>query len=165
MRRSLKCLELHDVLAGLAVLVGLAGTVVPVLPGLALQVAAVVIWAFEESSPTGWAVLTLVVAVAMAASILKYLYPGRQLKEGGVPGWVLFVAVIVGIICFFPIPVVGGPLGFVATVYVFERARRGREQAWPSTKTALKAVLQSIGIELGGAFLVTLVFFSGALLA
>jgi len=147
------------------VLIGLVGTVIPVLPGLLLQVVAVTVWALEESSATGWAVLALVIVIALAASILKYLYPGRQLKEGGVPGWVLFAAVIVGIICFFPIPVVGGPIGFVVTVYVFERARKGPERAWPSTKTALNAVLQSIGIELGGAFLVTLVFFSGALLA
>ena len=146
-------------------LIGLVGTVIPVLPGLLLQVVAVTVWALEESSATGWAVLALVIVIALAASILKYLYPGRQLKEGGVPGWVLFAAVIVGIICFFPVPVVGGPIGFVVTVYVFERARKGPERAWPSTKTALNAVLQSIGIELGGAFLVTLVFFSGALLA
>lgn len=158
-------METHDILAGLAVLIGLVGTVIPVLPGLILQLVAVTIWAFEEASPTGWVVLALVVALVVTASILKYLYPGRRLKEGGVPGWVLIIAVIVGIICFFPIPVVGGPIGFVATIYLFERARRGPEQAWPSTKTALKAVLQSMGIEIGGAFLVTVVFFSGALLA
>jgi uncharacterized protein YqgC (DUF456 family) len=157
-------LQAHDVLAGIAVLAGLLGTVIPILPGLVLQVAAVALWAFEESSPTGWTVLVTVVLLAGAATILKYLFPSRRLKDAGVPGRVLFLAVLVGIVCFFPLPVVGGPLGFVATIYLFERARKGADQAWPSTKTAIKAVLQSIGIELGGAFLITVVFFTSALL-
>jgi uncharacterized protein YqgC (DUF456 family) len=157
-------LQAHDVLAGVAVLVGLLGTVVPIIPGLVLQVIAVTVWAFEESSPTGWSVLIAVVLLAASATILKYLSPGRQLKEAGVPGRVLTLALIVGMILFFPLPVVGGPLGFVATIYLFERMRVGPQQAWPSTRAAIKAVLQSIGIEMGGAFLIAVVFFTSALL-
>ncbi|HET8739349.1 MAG TPA: DUF456 domain-containing protein [Acidimicrobiia bacterium] len=157
-------MQAHDVLAGVAVLVGLLGTVVPIIPGLVLQVIAVTVWAFEESSPTGWSVLIAVVLLAASATILKYLSPGRQLKEAGVPGRVLTLALIVGMILFFPLPVVGGPLGFVATIYLFERMRVGPQQAWPSTRAAIKAVLQSIGIEMGGAFLIAVVFFTSALL-
>jgi uncharacterized protein YqgC (DUF456 family) len=157
-------LQAHDVLAGVAVLVGLLGTVVPIIPGLVLQVIAVTVWAFEESSPTGWSVLIAVVLLAASATILKYLSPGRQLKEAGVPGRVLTLALIVGMILFFPLPVVGGPLGFVATIYLFERMRVGPQQAWPSTRAAIKAVLQSIGIEMGGAFLIAVVFSTSALL-
>ena len=157
-------MQAHDVLAGAAVLVGLLGTVVPIIPGLVLQVIAVTVWAFEESSPTGWSVLIAVVLLAASATILKYLSPGRQLKEAGVPGRVLTLALIVGMILFFPLPVVGGPLGFVATIYLFERMRVGPQQAWPSTRAAIKAVLQSIGIEMGGAFLIAVVFFTSALL-
>jgi uncharacterized protein YqgC (DUF456 family) len=138
--------------------------VVPIIPGLVLQVIAVTVWAFEESSPTGWSVLIAVVLLAASATILKYLSPGRQLKEAGVPGRVLTLALIVGMILFFPLPVVGGPLGFVATIYLFERMRVGPQQAWPSTRAAIKAVLQSIGIEMGGAFLIAVVFFTSALL-
>lgn len=157
-------MEIHDVLAGLVVLVGLIGIVVVVLPGLALQVAAVAVWAFEESTFTGWVVLGVVVALAVAASVLKYLFPGRRLREAGIPGSVLLLAVAVAAVGLFVIPVIGAPLGFVLTVYSFERARKGREQAWPSTKHALRAVFTSIGIELAGGFLIALVFFGGALL-
>jgi hypothetical protein len=52
----------------------------------------------------------------------------------------------------------------VATVYVFERARRGRAQAWPSTRAAIRALLTSIGIELAGGFLILIVFVAGALI-
>jgi uncharacterized protein YqgC (DUF456 family) len=157
-------LEIHDILAGLAVLVGLVGIVVPILPGLALQVVAVALWAFEESNFTGWVVLGLAVGLAAAATVFKYLFPGRRLKATGVPGWVLLAAVLVGVIGLFALPVIGAPIGFVLTIYFFERARKGKALAWPSTKGALRAVLTSIGIELVGGFSIAVLFFVGALL-
>jgi uncharacterized protein YqgC (DUF456 family) len=156
-------LEVVDVLAGIAVLAGMVGTVVPILPGLVLQVIAITIWAFEKQTTVGWAVLGVVLALAATATLLKYMHPGRRLKEAGVPGSVLFLAVLAGVFGLFAIPVIGAPLFFVLAIYVFERVRRGGEQAWPSTQTALKAVLQSIGIELVGAFLIAVTFFIGVL--
>lgn len=145
-------------------LVGLIGIVVVIVPGLVLQVAAVALWAFEESAVPGWVVLGLVLALAVGTSVVKYVFPGRRLKEEGVPGSVLLLAVLVAIVGLFAIPVVGAPLGFILTVYVFERMRRGKEQAWPSTKSAVRAAFTSIGIELAGGFLIAIVFFAGALL-
>lgn len=157
-------MEFHDVLAGIAVLIGLVGIVLVFLPGLLLQVIAVALWAFEESSTMGWVVFGVVVGLALMATILKYVFPHRQLRSEGVPGWILFVAVVVAVVGFFAIPVVGAPLGFILTIYVFERVRRGPSKAWPSTKAALKAVMTSTGIELAGGFLILLVFVAGALL-
>lgn len=157
-------MEVHDFLAGVAVLVGLMGIVVPVLPGLALQVLAIGLWAFEESSLEGWVLLGLVVTIALATSIFKYLSPGRRLKQAGIPGWLLLTAVLVAAVGLFVIPVVGAPIGFVLTIYLFERSRRGKDRAWPSTKTALRAVATSIGIELAGGFAIAVVYFGGILL-
>lgn len=157
-------MDLVDVLAGIGVLLGLVGVVVAVVPGLVLQVIAVTIWSFEKGSALGWIVLGLVLAIAAIATVLKYAFPHRRLREEGVPGWVLFVAVVASIIGFFVIPVIGAPIAFILTVYLFERVRRGPTQAWPSTKTALRAVLTSMGIELAGGFAITIVFFAGVFL-
>lgn len=157
-------MEIHDILAGIGVLVGLVGIVLVFLPGLALQVAAVAIWAFEESTILAWVVLGVVITLALGATILKYLFPQRRMRAEGVPGWVLFVAVIAAVVGLFVVPVIGAPLGFVLTVYVFERVRRGAARAWPSTKSALKAVLTSTGIELAGGFLILIVFVLGVFL-
>jgi uncharacterized protein YqgC (DUF456 family) len=157
-------LEIHDFLAGVLVLAGLVGIVVPVLPGLLLQIGAIAFWAFEESSFVGWVVLVLAIVLAIAASVIKFVFPGKRLKEAQVPGWLVLVAVSVAIVGLFVIPVVGAPIGFVLTIYLFERARHGGERAWPSTKSALRAVLQSIGIELSGGFLIAVVFFFGVFL-
>lgn len=145
-------------------LVGLVGIVLVFVPGLVLQIAAVGVWAFEESTAVGWAVLALVVALAVGASLLKYLYPGRRLRDAGVPGQVLLIAVLVAIVGLFAIPVIGAPMGFVLTIYLFERGRLGKARAWPSTKSALTAVLTSLGIELAGGFLILVVFVAGTLL-
>lgn len=156
-------MEVHDLLAGIAVLVGLIGIVLVFLPGMLLQVVAVFLWALEESNAVGWLVFGVVVTLVLATTILKYVFPKRKLTAAGIPGWLLFLAVAVAIVGLFIIPVVGAPLGFVLTIYVFERARHGRERAWPSTKTAVRSVLTSMGIELAGGFLILLVFVAGAL--
>jgi uncharacterized protein len=140
------------------VFLGLGGIVIPILPGLTLQVAAVMVWALAEGSPMGWVVAGVSVVVAAVATVLKYTRPGRRLKEAGVPTRVLAVAVVAAIVGFFVLPVVGVVLGFVLALYVFERARVGREHAWPSTKTALIAIAQSIGIELAGGLLILILF-------
>jgi len=56
------------------------------------------------------------------------------------------------------VPVVGLVLGFVLGVYLAERARLGRDGAWPSTRTALGAVGWSILIELAAGLLATAVW-------
>lgn len=142
----------------MVVFLGLGGIVIPILPGLTLQVAAVMLWAVAEGSPMGWVVAGVTLAVAGVATVLKYTRPGRRLKEAGVPTRVLAVAVVAAIVGFFVVPVVGVLLGFVLALYVFERARVGPESAWPSTKTALLAIAQSIGIELAGGLLILILF-------
>lgn len=154
---------MHDIIAGLAVLIGVFGVVVVLVPGLALQVLAVVVWAVVESSPGAWVTLGTVLAVAMGATVLKYLHPGRRLRAAGITNRLLIMATAAAALGFFAVPVVGAPLGFVLSIYLFERKRKGREAAWPSTKAALTAVVASIGIELAGAFVIVAVFFAGAL--
>ncbi len=146
------------------VVIGLGGIILPILPGLFLQLFAVVFWAFEESTAVAWAVAGLSLLVTVAVTFLKYTRPGRKLKDAGIPMWVLVVAVGLGILGFFVIPVVGGPLAFVLAVYVFERVRSGRERAWPSTKVALVALAQSVGIELAGGVTILLLLLAGVFL-
>jgi len=146
------------------VVIGLGGIILPVLPGLLLQVGAIAFWAFEESSGVGWAIAGLTLAIALTATVIKYARPGRRLRDAGVAYWVLALSVLAGVIGFFAIPVVGAVIGFVLALYVFERARVGGGQAWPSTKTALTAIAQSIGIELTAGFVIVAIFVAGILL-
>ena len=154
-------------ISGAAVLIGVIGVLIPMLPGLLLCWAGVMVWAvFGGHGAVGWTVAvaaTLVLGLGLAA---KYLVPGRNLKRAGVPNLTLFLGGVAGIIGFFLIPVVGLVLGFVLGVFVVERIRQNdNTRAWQSTKHALKAAGVSMLIELATALLITGIWIGGLLLA
>ena len=151
-----------DVLVGLAILVGLVGILVPVLPGTLLIAAAVLVWALQAGSVAGWVVFAAVFVLLGLGAVGKYVVPGRGLRSAGVPHLTLLVGGLLGIVGFFVIPVVGLLIGFVAGVYLSELARVGRALAWPSTRAALKAAGLSVLIELAAALLAAGTWLVGA---
>jgi uncharacterized protein len=153
-----------DLLVGLAILVGLVGIVVPVLPGSVLILGAVLVWALEVSSSLGWAVFAAAATVLVIGGVVKYAVPGRRLKAVGVPNRSLIAGGLLGIVGFFVIPVVGLVVGFVLGLYVSELQRLGRAAAWPSTRSALGAVGLSMLIELLTGLLAALTWVAGVLL-
>ncbi len=83
------------------------------------------------------------------AQIVKYLVPGRRLRDAGVPRQSILAGILVAVVGFFLIPVVGFFIGFPLGVYLEERRRlREHVSAWQSTKEALRAMGVSILIEL-----------------
>lgn len=145
-------LTAQNTLIALVMLVGTLGIVIPVLPGLLLVWGGALIWAIERQSQTGWIVLGVATVAYAAGLAAQYLVPGRRMRAAGVGSWTILIALGVGVVGFFVIPVVGGPIAFVAAVYGIERLRiRESGRAWEATKHALRAVLLNIGIELATA--------------
>lgn len=151
--------SLATVLVGVAIFVGILGIVVPVLPGALLSLGAILVWALEEQSSTGWLVLAAAVVLIGASQVVKYVVPERRLRESGLPRRSMFIGVLLGIVGFFLIPVVGMFVGFPLGVYLSERQRLGaHDQAWASTKHALRATGLSILIEFIGTSLAAAVW-------
>ena len=137
----------------LAMLVGTVGIVVPVLPGLLLVWGATLVWAFERQDPTGWVVFAVSTVLYAAGLVTQYLVPGRHMKRSGVDSRIVAVALGVAVVGFFVVPVIGGPLGFVAAVYLLERIKHhDHATAWRATGHAIRAVGLNIGVELLTAF-------------
>ncbi len=153
-----------ELLVAVVIAVGIAGIIVPVLPGTVLILGAILVWALEIGTSTGWVVFALCATLLVSGSVVKYLVPGRRLKASGVPGRTLLVGGLLAFVGFFVIPVIGMFIGFVLGVYVAERARVGATRAWPSTVGALKAVGVSILIELVAAFLAAVTWVVGVAL-
>jgi uncharacterized protein YqgC (DUF456 family) len=152
------------ILVGAAIVVGLVGVVVPVLPGAFLVLGAILVWALAEQSATGWIVFSLAVLFTAAAQILKYALPGRQLKASGIPSTTLLLGAVVGVVGFFVLPIVGLPVGFILGIYLAEVYRlRDVGTAWAATVQALRAVGWSILIELAGAGLAASAWFAAVL--
>lgn len=156
-------MDVTDFLVGVAVVIGLIGIVVPVLPGSVLILAAVLVWALEVGTGAAWLVFAAVATLLVVGAVVKYAVPGRRLRTAGVPNRTLWAGAALGLVGFFVIPVLGLFLGFVLGVYLAESRRVGRALAWPSTTHALKAVGLSVLIELAAALLATGVWLAGAL--
>jgi uncharacterized protein YqgC (DUF456 family) len=154
----------ETVLAAVLIVVGIVGVLVPVLPGLLLVLAGIAVWAVPRNDAVGWTVLGLAVLVVAAGTVVKYLLPGRRLREAGVPMRTMAFGGVLGFVGFFVIPVVGVFLGFVLGVYLAERARLGASRAGAATRQALSAVGWSILIELATGLLAAAVWVGGLVL-
>ena len=144
-----------EMLVGLAVAVGIAGVVVPILPACC--------WCGPQSSSgASWRAVRPAGAWSperpssqRVSQVVKYVVPGRRLRRAGVPDHALLVGGLVGIVGFFVIPVVGLFVGFAAGVYVAERLRlHDHRAAWSATGHALRAAGLSILLELAAAMLI-----------
>jgi uncharacterized protein YqgC (DUF456 family) len=147
------------VLVALAIAVGLVGIIVPLLPGALLVLAAIAVWAVLEHTVLSWVTLGIVTVLIGGSTVIKYLWPARRMRQADVGRWSLVTGAVLGIIGFFVIPVLGLVIGFVVGVYLAELTLRGdARRAWASTVHALKGVALSVGVELTGALLSTIVW-------
>jgi len=150
------------ILVALAIAVGIVGIIVPLLPGILLVYAAIVIWAVVVHNMAGWVTLGVVTVLIGATTLIKYTWPMKRMRAADVRTRTLLAGAVLGIIGFFVIPVVGLIIGFVLGVYLAELAgRRDQRVAWTSTKHALKGVALSVGVELTGALLATVAWAFG----
>jgi len=150
------------ILVALAIAVGLAGIVIPLLPGTLLVFAAIAVWAVIENNVTGWVTLGVATALLAVATLIKYTWPVKRMRAADVRTLSLVAGGVLGIVGFFVIPVVGLLIGFVLGVYLAELAnRRDQRVAWTSTKHAVKGVALSVGVELAGALLATVAWVTG----
>lgn len=157
-------MNLTELLVALLIAVGIAGIIIPVLPGTILVLGAIVLWAWETGGSTAWIVALVAFLLLAGGTVVKYALPGRRLKASGVPNRTLLIGAGFAFVGFFVVPVVGLLLGFVLGVYVAERMRVGGAAAWPSTIAALRAVGASILIELVAAVLAALTWVVGLVL-
>lgn len=142
-----------EVVSALLMVVGVLGIVIPVLPGLLLIVAAVLVWALVEQSTLGWVMLAIAVVIYVGGSVLQWLVPGKRMRRAGVRTSTLLAGVVAAIVMAFVIPVVGLFVGFPLGIFVVSFVRtRDRTEAWAATKHALRAVGTNILIELVTAF-------------
>lgn len=124
----------------LAMAVGIAGTVVPVLPGLVLVAGAALVYgAVDGFGTVGIVASALIVAVGVAGTVAGVVVPQRAASASGAPRSSIFVGAVGAAIGFFVVPIVGLPLGGVVGIYLGERARTGDAgTAWRTTRATVR---------------------------
>lgn len=125
----------------LVMAIGVAGTVVPVVPGLGLVAAAALVYGVVEGfGAVGVVAMLLIVALGAAGTAAGVVLPGRAAVRTGATRRSLALAAAGAVVGFFVVPVVGLPLGAVVGIYVGERLRTGDGAvAWRSTIATVKA--------------------------
>lgn len=145
------------IVAATLMAVGIAGLVIPALPGLLCVLGGVLVWALGHSGPTAWTVFAVASVVAAIGYVVQYLVPGRHLTRAGVPKRSSLVGIVCGVVGFFVVPVVGLLVGFVVGVLLAELLRqRSFAPAWASTRVAVKAAVMSVWIELLAALVIAI---------
>jgi uncharacterized protein YqgC (DUF456 family) len=153
-----------EALVAVACLIGIVGTIVPVLPGALLIGGAILAWAVVEGGAVAWTAAVAAVLVLLVGYVLTLWIPGRRMSAAGIPTRTLVAGGLLGIAGLFVVPVVGLPLGFVLGVYLAERLRlRTHAAAWPSTIEAMKGTGLSVLIGLVAAVMATGVWAAVAL--
>ena len=139
----------------LVMAIGLAGTIVPFVPGTSMIWAAALVYGLVAGfAPAGWIAFSAITVLLVTGTALKIVLPHRRGKAGGAPTRTLVIGALSGIVGFFVIPVVGLPLGAVAGVLVAEYTRtRSWPRAWRSTKGVIVgiglAALAELGVGIG----------------
>ena len=137
-------------LALVAMLLGLVGVVVPVMPGLLIVwLAGVGTLLWQEADLTGWfvaGVLTVLFGLGTAATL--YL-PARTGRRGGLTAGTVGAVLAGALVGFVVVPVAGLILGAAVGLYLGERLRLGgHQQAWASMWTVLRAYGVGVLVEL-----------------
>ncbi len=153
------------VVCGLAIVVGVAGIIIPVLPGSILIIISLLVWAIVLGSPLGWTVFGIGVVLAAAGMASSAVLTGRVMKERSIPGRSVVFGLALGVVGFFVIPVVGLLVGFAVGLFLSEYARqREIKPAVSSSVAALKATGLGMLAEFGFASLAAGTWGAGVLI-
>ena len=143
------------ILCGLAILVGVAGTIVPVLPGGFLIGLSLLAWAiWGGAGTTGWVVFGVGIVFVLAGMAASAVLTGRKLKQHRIPSRSVVTGLVLGVVGMFIIPVVGLFVGFAAGLLLSELHRtRVLGTAVATSWAALKATGLGMIVEFGLACL------------
>jgi uncharacterized protein YqgC (DUF456 family) len=143
------------VLCGLAILVGVAGTIIPVLPGSILIGLSLLSWAiWGGAGTTGWVVFGVGMVFVLAGISASAVLTGRKLRQHNIPGRSVVAGLVLGVVGMFIVPVVGLVVGFAAGLLLSELHRtRTLPAAAASSWAALKATGFGMIVEFGLACL------------
>ena len=150
--------------AALLLVVGVLGTIIPILPGSLLTIGTLLVWAWVLGSTASWTAALIGVALAVVGMSASAILTGRKMRREQIPRGPVIIGVIVGVVGMFIVPVVGLFLGFALGLLLAEYARRkDLASAWRSSVEAMKSMGFGMLLECACASLATFAFVVGAI--
>jgi len=128
-----------SLLAVLLIMVGVVGTVYPILPGSILIPS--LAWAWILGSSASWTFGIVAAGLAIAGLSASAVLTGRSLRREKVTRGPIMAGVVGAIIGFFVLPVVGLFIGFAVGLFASQWARlKDGRAARASSVNALKTM-------------------------
>ena len=143
--------SLIQLLCIVLLIVGILGTVLPVLPGLLLSLCGLLIYKFGTDAPLSMVYIWIFVFLTAISVVLNYVIPAKTTRKYGGTRWGSIGSIIGTIAGMFLIPVPFGFLiGMFLGVFVGELLHdaNDKKKAWNSTKGALIGFLYGTGFNL-----------------
>ena len=144
------------------ILVGLVGTVVPILPGMILVWFTVIVYSWRTGfEALGWPSLIIITIIALVAGLSNIWLPLLGAKKTGAAKRALFLGIVGAIVGTFviPIPILGTVIGYAIGVFLGELMK---QRDW---RLALKASLGGLAgwgistiVEIVGALIILAIF-------
>ena len=131
-----------------AMLVGLL--VIPFLPGLVIIWVAALGYGLAAGFGTlGWIMFAILTVLMLAGTVVDNVLMGTSAHKEGAPWWVILIAMAAAIVGSFviPIPIIGGILAALLTLFAVEWIRR---KDWRKALASIKGML----IGWGWAFVI-----------
>lgn len=150
----------------IVLLVGLAGTILPVLPGILLMWAAVVSYGFVAGFDA-IAIIAILVSTMLAAGSIAVgvMLPKQAAEAAGASSRSQWAAVLGAIVGFFVIPIIGVVVGAVAGIAIAEYLdKRDWAPAWESTKGVLSGMGIAAIAQFGIGVMILFIFLAWAAL-
>lgn len=153
--------EIVKLLSYFGLMLGLIGTVAPILPGPALVWLSALVWAWADGfERVGWptlAVMAVLAVLATVADLLLSTYGGRR---GGAAWSSLALSSVLAILGFLAFSLPGAIVAALAGVLLAEWRRHGQDwrRAWQSSKGMLLGWVASFFVQLALVLLMLLVF-------
>lgn len=143
----------HSLISFLSIvllILGILGTFLPVLPGLVLSLAGLLIYKYGTDSDLSILYIWAFVILTLASAVLNYVIPAKTNRKYGGTRWGSIGSVIGTIVgLFLPIPL-GFLVGMFAGVFIGEllHDRKDINKALKSTKGAFIGFIYGTGFSL-----------------
>jgi len=141
---------LINIICIILLILGILGTFLPVLPGLVLSLAGLLIYKYGTDADLSMLYIWVFVILTIASAVLNYVIPAKTNQKYGGTRWGSIgsvIGMIIGI--FLPIPL-GFLIGMFAGVFVGELLHDSKDmnKALRSTKGAFIGFIYGTGFSL-----------------
>jgi hypothetical protein len=120
-------------------LVGLAGLIIPIFPGLVvIWIAALIFGILTGFTTLGWVIFAVLTVLMVVGNVADNIMMGTKARQGGASWLSIILGLLAGILGSLLIPPIGGIIGAPLVLFLAEYMRQRQvDKAFASTRALL----------------------------